>query len=55
MLFNDKVNTEKAFLSCVFEKELDHLNDKVLIVRVDSSLDLIMEKEFRRKITITKK
>jgi len=37
-----------GFLARLFQHELDHLNGKVFIDRVDSTLDIVMEKEFQR-------
>jgi len=40
----------KGFLARIFQHEFDHLNGKVFIDRVESSLDMVMEKEYLRII-----
>lgn len=41
----------KGFLARLFLHEFDHLNGIVFIDRVDSTLDIVMEQEFKRIIT----
>ena len=49
----EKVKVElvyEGFLARIFQHELDHLNGKVFIDRVESTLDIVMEKEFQRML-----
>ncbi len=49
----EKVKVERVyegFLARIFQHELDHLNGKVFIDRVESTLDIVMEKEFQRML-----
>ncbi len=41
----------EGFIARIFQHELDHLNGKVFIDRVESTLDIVMEKEFLRIIS----
>ena len=41
----------KDFLARVFQHEYDHLEGKVFIDRVDSTMDVVMEREFQRIIS----
>ena len=38
----------EGFLARIFQHEFDHLNGKVFIDRVESSLDIVMEREYMR-------
>jgi peptide deformylase len=38
------------FLARIFQHEFDHLRGKVFIDRVESTLDLISEKEYLRRL-----
>ena len=38
----------EGFLARIFQHEFDHLNGKVFIDRVESTLDVVMEREYRR-------
>jgi len=38
----------EGFLARIFQHEFDHLNGKVFIDRVESTLDIVMEREYRR-------
>ncbi len=40
----------EGFLARIFQHEFDHLNGKVFIDRVESILDVVMEREYRRII-----
>ena len=40
----------EGFLARIFQHEFDHLNGKVFIDRVESTLDVVMEREYRRII-----
>jgi peptide deformylase len=40
----------EGFLARVFQHELDHLQGKVFIDRVDTTLDVMMEQEWQRQI-----
>lgn len=40
----------EGFLARLFQHEFDHLNGKVFIDRVESTLDIVMEQEFQRII-----
>ncbi len=40
----------EGFLARLFQHEYDHLDGKVFIDRVESTLDIVMEKEFQRII-----
>ncbi len=40
----------EGFLARIFQHEFDHLNGKVFIDRVESTLDIVMEREYRRII-----
>jgi len=41
------------FLARIFQHEYDHLIGKVFIDRVESTLDIVMEKEYQRIIALT--
>lgn len=46
-----KVDVEyQGFMARLFQHEFDHLNGKVFIDRVESTLDIVMEEEFQRII-----
>lgn len=45
-----KKKTLKAFLARIFQHELDHLEGKVYLERLDSTKDIISEKEFQKII-----
>ncbi|SFV66295.1 Peptide deformylase [hydrothermal vent metagenome] len=45
----------EGFLARIFQHEFDHLNGKVFIDRVESSLDIVMEREYRKMIYGKKK
>jgi peptide deformylase len=40
----------EGFLARIFQHEFDHLNGKVFIDRVESTLDIVMEREYRRML-----
>jgi len=40
----------EGFIARLFQHEYDHLNGKVFIDRVESTQDIVMEKEFQRII-----
>ncbi|HIP52341.1 MAG TPA: peptide deformylase, partial [Campylobacterales bacterium] len=40
----------EGFLARVFQHEFDHLDGKVFIDRVETTLDIVMEKEYKRII-----
>ena len=40
----------EGFLARIFQHEFDHLNGKVFIDRVESTLDIVMEREYRKII-----
>jgi peptide deformylase len=42
----------EGFLARIFQHEFDHLNGTVFIDRVESTLDIVMEKEYLRMIHI---
>ena len=40
----------EGFLARIFQHEFDHLNGKVFIDRVESTLDVVMEREYRKML-----
>lgn len=49
----EKTAVFEAFLARVFQHELDHLDGKVFLDRVETSLDIVTEKEFWRILNTT--
>jgi len=48
------ISKYQGFIARIFQHELDHLNGIVFIDRVESTLDIVMEKEFQLNISSLK-
>jgi peptide deformylase len=44
------VTRYEGFLARVFQHELDHLQGKVFLDRVETTLDVMMEQEWQRQV-----